>query len=108
MLPIEGVARPDDDPLRPDAEPDPLRPDADALALDTGVAPPEADAVFDSDEPPRSEEGGLREDVGFIGWLGTRRLTESYLGCAPLGGPVPRKARYRSAPPSIQAAINLS
>jgi hypothetical protein len=83
MLPIDGVCRPDDgspDPLRPAG--DRLGPDADALrdadvlALDTGVAPPtvaELDALRGSDEPLPSGRVCLREDVGFIGWLGTRR-----------------------------------
>jgi len=88
MLPIEGVARPagSPEPLRPDPlRPlaDPLRPEADALPLETaGVLALGADALRASDEPPWSEGGRLRGDVGFIGWLGTRRLRESY----PRGG----------------------
>src|SRR5947208_2643055 len=87
MLPIEGVARPAGSPeplrpgpLRPLA--DPLRPEADALPLETaGVLALCADALRASDEPC-SEGGRLRGDGGFIGWLGTRRLRESY----PRGG----------------------
>jgi len=115
MLPIDGVARPagspeslrpdaavvrPDDALRPDAEP--LRPDADALfealLLDTGVAPPpDADALFASEEPPRSEGGCLREDGGFIGWLGTRRASRILPWPQGVGDPKARKGRRSAA-----------
>jgi hypothetical protein len=90
MLPIDSrlpVARP---PVsREDGCPlaDPLFPDADALRAAVDPLPPlgaDADELRGSDEPARSEGGCLRGDVGFIGWLGTRQLLESY----PRGGPL--------------------
>src|SRR5262245_37645508 len=99
MLPMDPLVRPEEgspeprpgaDPLRPVG--DPLRPDAEPLPLDAGVLPPDADVdpLRGSDEPPRSEDGGLR-DVGFIGWLGTRRLRESYPRRGRLGASTPQK-----------------
>ena len=59
--------------------PDPLCPDVDALR-------PEADALLPSEDPPRcSGTGGFRGDVGFIGWLGKRRLRESYPAAGDVG-----------------------
>src|SRR5436190_11394280 len=58
------------EPPRPGAEP----PCAAAVAVRPDALPPEADPLRGSEEPPRSAAvGGLRGDVGFIGWLDTRR-----------------------------------
>ena len=85
MLPIDAAARPVDSAELGCPLGDPLLPDAEALR--PGAEPPlplgaDADALRGSDEPPRSEDGCLRGDGGFIGWLGTRQLLESY----PRGG----------------------
>src|SRR3954465_10949252 len=100
MLPREarsGVCSGPSAGVRPVAEP--LCPDADVLL-------PEADALLPSEDPPRcSGTGCFRGGVGFIGWLGKRRLRESYPAAAGVGAfNRPNRGTtggYRSAPLSI-------
>src|SRR5262252_4283507 len=97
--------------------PEPPRPGADppcaaavAVRPDADVLPPEAEPLRGSEEPPRwSAPGGFRGDVGFMGWLGTRRLTRILPRRGALGTFTgPKTCPYRSAPRSIQAAISRS
>src|SRR5262245_66465768 len=72
--------------VRSDRSPDVPRPDDEPLRLDAGVLPPDEEALRPSDEPALcSEDAGLRGDVGFIGWLGTRPLRNLTLAAARLG-----------------------